>query len=134
MRFPNGVPAVSDASMSEWMLHVYKQFEQPMNTKGVPIIIDATDPNGNYINIGTTTSDANGRFAFEFKPETEGQYTIYARFEGSASYYPATAQNEMTVMATAQNNTPRYELYVIAMGIAIIITVILIGLLILKKK
>jgi hypothetical protein len=28
-RFPNGVPAVSDENMSEWMLYVYKQFEKP---------------------------------------------------------------------------------------------------------
>ncbi len=28
-RFPNGVAAVSDESMSQWMLYVYKQFECP---------------------------------------------------------------------------------------------------------
>jgi hypothetical protein len=134
LRFPNGVPAVSEASMNDWILYVYKQFSQPMDTVGVPISIDAIDPNGNYVHLGDTVSDASGRFAFEFKPETEGQYTIYAVFEGSASYYSSTAQNEMTVMANAANNTPRYELYIIAMGIAVIITVILIGLLILKKK
>ena len=27
LRFPNGVPAVSDESQSQWMLYVYKQFE-----------------------------------------------------------------------------------------------------------
>ncbi|MCL2288894.1 MAG: PQQ-binding-like beta-propeller repeat protein [Candidatus Bathyarchaeota archaeon] len=134
LRFPNGVAAVSDASMNDWMLYVYKQFPQPMTTTGVDIRIDAVDPNNNYVTLGHTTSDANGRFALEFTPKTEGQYTIYAIFEGSASYYPATAQNEMTVMTAAINNTPRYELYIIAMGIAVIITVILIGLLILKKK
>jgi outer membrane protein assembly factor BamB len=91
-RFPNGVPAVSDESMSEWMLHVYKQFEQPKDTIGVQISIEAIDPNGNYVILGTTVSDANGRFAFEFKPETEGQYTIYAIFDGSKSYYGTSAQ------------------------------------------
>jgi hypothetical protein len=30
-RFPNGVPAVSETSMSDWMLYVYKQFERPTN-------------------------------------------------------------------------------------------------------
>jgi outer membrane protein assembly factor BamB len=133
MRFPNGVPAVSDASMNGWMLYVYKQFEQPMNTEGVPITIAAIDPNGNYVTLGNTVSDASGRFAFEFTPNTEGKYIIYATFEGSKSYYPATAQNEMTVMAAAKGN-PRYELYIIVMGIAIIITVILVGLLLFRKK
>jgi hypothetical protein len=133
-RFPNGVPAVADESMSEWMLYVYKQFPQPM-ASGVSVRIDAIDPNNNYVTLGNTVSDMNGRFALEFAPKTEGQYTIYAIFDGTASYYGTTAQNEMTVMAAAAaNSTPRYELYIIVMGIAIIITVIIASLLILKKK
>jgi outer membrane protein assembly factor BamB len=131
LHFPNGVPAVSDQDMSEWMLHVYKQFPQPM-ANGVPITIEVIDPNGDYHIVGETTSDLNGRFSFEYTPETEGQYIIYARFDGTASYYQSSAQNEMTVSAAAKN-TP-YELYIIVMGIAIIITVIIASLLILRKK
>ncbi|MCL1965991.1 MAG: hypothetical protein FWF62_02405, partial [Candidatus Bathyarchaeota archaeon] len=132
LRFPNGVPAVSDADMSEWMLYVYKQFSQPM-ANGVPITLAAIDPNGNYNILGETTSDLNGRFSFEYTPEIEGQYTIYAIFEGSESYYQNSAQNEMTITATAKGNPP-YELYIIGMGIAIIITVIIASILIIKKK
>jgi outer membrane protein assembly factor BamB len=132
LRFPNGVPAVSDKDMSDWMLYVYKQFDQPM-ANGVPITIAVIDPNGNYNIIGETTSDLNGRFSFEYIPETEGQYTIYALFNGSASYYQNSAQNEITVTAAAKGNPP-YELYIIGMGIAIIITVIIASLLILRKK
>ncbi|MCL1977470.1 MAG: hypothetical protein FWG55_05145, partial [Candidatus Bathyarchaeota archaeon] len=135
--FPNGVPAVSDASMSEWMLYVYKQFEQPMDITGLPIQIVAIDPSGEYITIGTTTSDASGRYSLEFTPTTTGKYIIYAFFSGSDSYYGSDAQNEIVVMAAAEpqatNNTP-YELYTIAMGIAIILAVAIVGLLILKKK
>ena len=39
LRFPNGVPAVSDASQSDWMLYVYKQFTQPTDATGVPVSI-----------------------------------------------------------------------------------------------
>jgi hypothetical protein len=135
MRFPNGVPVVSDDSMSEWMLYVYKQFERPYNTKGVPISIDAIDPNGNYVSLGTTVSDANGRFSFSFTPDKEGQYTIYAIFEGSNSYYPTIAQNEMTVVAKESSTDP--IMYIVGIGIAIIITIIVVvalfSLLILKK-
>jgi 5-hydroxyisourate hydrolase-like protein (transthyretin family) len=131
--FPNGVPAVSDDSMSEWMLHVYKQFPQPKDVKGVEIEIWTNDANGNDRILGTVESDANGRFSFEFTPDTEGQYTIYAVFDGSASYYPKSAQNEMTAMKVEVKDTPRYELYIIVMGIAIIITVILVGLIFRKK-
>jgi hypothetical protein len=134
MKFPNGVPAVSDECMSDWMLYVYNQFPQPMAT-GVPITIDAIDPNGNYVTLGNTVSDANGRFALEFTPDKEGQYIIYAIFEGSDSYYKTTAQNEMTVMATAAkeqtNNNLMYGLY--AIGIVMIIVVLLFGLLLLRK-
>ena len=37
MRFPNGVPAIADEYMSEWMLYVYKQFECPMMLNGVEV-------------------------------------------------------------------------------------------------
>ncbi|MCL1970167.1 MAG: PQQ-binding-like beta-propeller repeat protein, partial [Candidatus Bathyarchaeota archaeon] len=86
LRFPKGVPAVSDACMSEWMLYVYKQFSEP-HAVGVPVRIDAIDPNGNYVTLGETVSDANGRFSFSFTPDKEGQYDIYAFFDGSNSYY-----------------------------------------------
>jgi len=140
LRFPNGVPAVSDESQTAWMLYVYKQFQQPMDTVGVPVSIDAVDPNGNYIHLGETTSDASGQFYFTYTPTVAGQYTIYATFAGSASYYSSFAQNAMTVAAvhatpepTEQANTP-YEMYTIGMGIAIIAVVAIIGLLILRKK
>ena len=141
LRFPNGVPAVSDASQSEWMLYVYKQFSQPMNTVGVPVSIDAVDPNGNYIHLGDTTSDANGQFYYTYTPSVAGQYTVYATFAGSAAYFGSFAQNAMTVAAAPQAtatptpvaNTP-YEMYTIGMGIAIIAVVAIVGLLILKKK
>ena len=137
MRFPHGVPAVSDENMSEWMLYVYKQFERPMDIKGVSITIAAIDPRGEYVTLGTTTSDASGKFSFEFKPTTEGTYNIYAYFDGSASYYGSSAQEDMTVMAaaTAENttNNPPYELYTLAT----IITIIIVGIAIIvvvKKK
>jgi hypothetical protein len=93
LRFPNGVPVVSDESQSAWMLYVYKQFSQPMDATGVSISIDATDPNGNSVHLGDTTSDASGQFYFEFTPTTEGKYTIYATFMGSEAYYSSYAQN-----------------------------------------
>jgi outer membrane protein assembly factor BamB len=140
LRFPNGVPVVSDESQSAWMLYVYKQFSQPMDATGVSISIDATDPNGNSVHLGDTTSDASGQFYFEFTPTTEGKYTIYATFMGSEAYYSSYAQNALTVSAAQAapttatvSNTP-YELYTIGMGVAIIIAVALVGLLILKKK
>ena len=79
-RFPNGVPAVSDASMSSWMEYVYMQKPRPTNTIGVPVTLTVVDANGNYREIGTTTSDSDGFFSFNWKPDIDGKYIAYASF------------------------------------------------------
>lgn len=140
LRFPNGVPAVSEESMGDWMLYVYKQFERPTDATGVPVSIDATDPNGNYVHLGDVVSDASGRFHFEFTPTTEGEYVIYATFMGSNSYYGSFAQNEMTVMQAQATPTqtpiemPPFEMYTIGTGIAVIVAVAIVGLLLLRRR
>jgi outer membrane protein assembly factor BamB len=88
-RFPDGVPAVADESMSEWMKYVYKQFPRP-NAQGVSVRIEAIDPNGNYQYYGTATTDAYGGFGFSFEPEVPGKYMIMASFEGTGAYYGST--------------------------------------------
>jgi len=97
LRFPYGVPAVSDASQSAWMLYVYKNFERPSDTTGVPIKIEVMTPSGQYENLGTTTSDAYGNWAFGMCPEEAGTYMIIATFEGSKAYYGATQTSYLTV-------------------------------------
>ena len=59
-RFPNGVAAVSDASQAAWMEYVYMKQPAPTNATGVEVTISVVDPNGNYYNVGTTTSDTSG--------------------------------------------------------------------------
>ena len=80
-RFPNGVPAVSDDDMSEWMLYVYKQFTKPTDVTGVPVHLTAVDSNGNEHDIGTAISDALGNFAISWKPPTTGLYTVIRRIQ-----------------------------------------------------
>ncbi len=95
-RFPHGVPAISDADMGEWMKYVYQQFERPTVT-GVQVKLEAYDPNGNYQNLGTTTTDSYGRFGFAFEPEVPGTYWISATFEGSDSYYGSLSTTYLLV-------------------------------------
>jgi outer membrane protein assembly factor BamB len=97
LRFPKGVPAVSDGNMSDWMLYVYKQFQQPQNIIGVPVSIDAIDKNNNYVHLGDTTSDAAGFFSFMYTPTDSGKYTVYASFAGSKAYYGSYAQTAFSV-------------------------------------
>ncbi len=99
LRFPNGVPAISDESMSDWMLYVYKQFPRPADATGVTVKLEAYDPNGNYQNLGTATTDSYGRFGFAFEPEVPGTYWISATFEGSNGYYGSLSTTYIQVDA-----------------------------------
>jgi outer membrane protein assembly factor BamB len=96
-RFPNGVPAVADANMSDWMLYVYKQFERPSDIMGVEVVVSVIDPNNNVYEVGRTTNDASGMFTLAFTPEVPGAYKIIASFEGSGAYYGSLAETSINV-------------------------------------
>ena len=100
-RFPNGVPAVSDANMSTWMEYVYMQKPKPVEVKGVPVHVTAIDPNGNFQQIGVATSNALGNYAIEWTPPVPGMYTVTATFEGSNSYYKSEAGTSFVVSKAA---------------------------------
>ena len=76
------------------MLYVYKQFERPNNTIGVPVALDVIDANGNSRNIGTTTSDATGFYSYHWTPDIPGKYTVIATFGGSNAYYGSSAETK----------------------------------------
>jgi hypothetical protein len=105
-RFPAGVPAISDASQSAWMEYVYMKQEVPSNATGVPVTISVLDPNGNYYTVGTTTSDIGGAFKLAFTPQVSGEYTIYAAFAGSGSYYKSSAETAVSIGAAAATPAP----------------------------
>ena len=102
LKFPKGVPAVSDASMSDWMLYVYKQFECPTEATGVSVKLEVVTPSGGYENLGTTTTDLYGNYGFTFTPEVEGQYMVIATFEGSGAYYGSTSTTYLAVDPAAE--------------------------------
>ncbi len=141
-RFPNGVPAVSDKSMGEWMEYVYMQKPMPMDTVGVPISIDVLDANGNFRNIGTVTSDANGVFSLTWTPDIDGTYAVFATFAGSNSFYPAHAETSFAAMAATPTPTPApqapaqapVEMYFAASTVAIIIAIALATVVLSRKK
>jgi hypothetical protein len=143
LRFPHGVPAVSDADQSAWMLYVYKQFEHPDNATGVPLTISVLDANGNYRPIGQTTSDANGGYSFTWQPDIAGKYTVYVTFAGSKAYWGSIGENSFFVeeqTATPQpTETPpnAADLYLLPGIIGIIIAIVVVGLviiLVLRKR
>jgi hypothetical protein len=135
MRFPNGVPAVSDADMSDWMLHVYKQFERPADVMGVEVVVSVIDPNTNCYEVGRTNSDASGFFTMSFVPEVPGDYLVIASFEGSGAYYGSYAETSLTVEeapvatpAPTPTPAPMTDTYVLGIGAGAIIAIVIIGL------
>jgi hypothetical protein len=87
-RFPNGLPAVADECMREWMEHVYMQQSKPEDVEGVKVFLKILDPNGDWYS-ATVTTDRNGRFSHMWAPAIVGEYHVDAMFEGSESYYPS---------------------------------------------
>ncbi|MCW4028906.1 MAG: PQQ-like beta-propeller repeat protein [Candidatus Bathyarchaeota archaeon] len=105
-RFPTGVPAVSDESMSDWMQYVYMQKPMPTDVTGVNVQLAVIDANGNYRSIGEATSDANGHYSYQWCPDITGKYTIIATFAGTESYYPSHSETAVAVDEPAPTTTP----------------------------
>jgi outer membrane protein assembly factor BamB len=141
-RFPNGVPAVSDASMKDWMGYVYQQKPFPTNAAGVEVTLDAVDPNGNFIHLGTATSDTSSLFSYAWTtPDIPGKYTVIATFAGSESYWPSYAETAMVVQEappatptpTPAAPLPPFDLYIAIATVVIVIAIVLVGVWIKKK-
>jgi hypothetical protein len=143
-RFPAGVPAVSDEAQAQWMEYVYMQKGRPNNTTGVPVSLDVIDSNGNFRNIGSTTSDAMGTFSYQWTPDIEGKYTVIASFAGSESYWPSRAETSFAVDPAAPTPMPTdapvqstADMYFIPGVAAIIVAIVIcfaVTILLLKKR
>jgi hypothetical protein len=133
-------PAISDADQSAWMEYMFMQQPKPTNAKGVEVTLNAIDPNNNFVNIGTTTSDSSGNYGFSWKPEVPGTYQIIATFAGSKAYGPSESTTYMTVGEAAETpqiteqvvQLPPFEMYILYAAIGIIIAVAIVGLLIVR--
>ena len=132
--FPNGLPCVSDDSMTPFMEAVYEQQVMPTNLTGVPVTISVTDSNGNCRDIGTTNSNADGTFDFTWTPDIPGHFTVTATFEGSQSYYPSHSSTAFFVSPAAATPTPQptqpasiADLYLVPGIIGIIVAIIVVG-------
>jgi outer membrane protein assembly factor BamB len=145
--FPNGLPCVSDASMSQFMEAVYMQQPMPTNMTGVKVTLTETDHNGNTYTIGsTTTNPLTGTWAYNWTPPIVGNYTITATFAGSGAYYgsyattytyasPAAPTPAPTASPpTGLASTSSLELGIAAVIIVIIVCVAVLAVLMLRKR
>jgi WD40 repeat protein len=136
-KFPQGVPAVSEESMSSFMEYMYMQKAKPTNATGVKVTLTVIDPNNNCYDVATATSNEEGFYSATFTPSVPGKYTIYASFGGSESYWPSSAVTAINVenapeptQAPAATPAPMTDTYVLGLGAGAIVAIIAIGLVI----
>ncbi len=136
-----GTACVSAESMTEWMEYLHMQHNIPANAVGIPVSIDAVDPNGNAVHIGDAVSDISGTFSYTWTPTIEGDYKITATFMGDNSYGSSWAETHATVVDASATSPPAettitmppFELYTIGSAVAVI-AAIAIAVLLLRKK
>jgi hypothetical protein len=136
-RFPNGVPAVSEDSMSDWMEYLYLKRPMPMMTAGVPVTLSTLDPNGNYYEIGSVTTDTEG-FRLAWTPEVPGMYQIIVSYDGSTSYWPSHTSTSLLVEQAPPATpppeptpAPATDATLMGLGVAAVVAIVVFGLLIL---
>jgi hypothetical protein len=137
---------VSKESMTTYMeyLHIQKPIPSGVTVTGIPVSLDAVDPNGNTEHIATVTSDISGVFSCLWKPALVGKYTVTATFMGDDSYGSSFAETAVGVVEAPASPTPEqppapadYTMTIIVTGIAIIIAVaiaVAIAVMLLRKR
>ena len=143
-RFPQGVPAMADQSMADWMGYVYQDFPKPTHATGVEVILSVLDANHNLREIGRATTDTNGFYTLTWTPDITGDYTVYASFAGTNAYWPSQDQAAFTITDALATPPPQTEspqsmtdTYLLAGVTAIIIAIVIVGIaiiLVVRKK
>jgi hypothetical protein len=105
------------------------------------VVLEVLDPNNNFYEVGRTTSDSDGFYSVAFTPEVPGKYTIIASFAGSGAYYGSHAKTAINVEeapaptpAPTPTPAPMTDTYVLGIGSAILIAVIIGFVLLLLRK
>jgi outer membrane protein assembly factor BamB len=144
--FPNGLPCVSDASMTQFMEAVYEQQPMPTNVTGVPVTVAVTDSNHNCYDIGTVYTDTSGTYSLTWTPIITGNYTVTATFAGTQSYYGSSAETHFYASAppatappyptpvTGLASTGSLELGIAAVIIVIVIIGVVLAILTVRKR
>jgi hypothetical protein len=134
-----GTPAVSKESMTAQMEYLHMSRPQPTTSVGVPVELFAVSATSNtLIDIGSATTNANGKFAFEWTPPDLGVYTITAQFNGDESYWSSMDTTGVSV-SPAPSAAPEASMfsnadYAIMAVVFIAILIGIVNILLLRKN
>ncbi len=113
---------------------------------GVPIALTAIGSDSSYVDLGTVITDGYyGTFTKTWTPTKEGDYKIIASFAGDDSYGSSGASTAVTIGSAPttinipeQVSPPDYTMTIIGVGIAVIIAVVIsvaiVGVVLYRKK
>jgi outer membrane protein assembly factor BamB len=145
-------PCVSKDSMTTQMEYLHKQMPiaglwNNETITGVLVSLDTVDPNGNSIHIADVTTDGySGTFGYTWQPDISGQYTVTATFMGDDAYSSSFATTYVSISETNQSTSPTPSQIsfdtvnntiitgLVALGIAIILSIAIVGVLLLRKR
>ena len=140
-------PCVSKDSMALQMEYLHMQHPIDGITgdaiiTGVPVTLTAVDSNGNYIDIGTTTTEGYyGTFSYAWTPPEENKYTIIASFAGDDSYGISGAASAVEVGPAISPNVPIEPVtdtllttVAIIAAVAVVAVLAVVGFWILRKR
>ncbi len=165
-----GTPCVSTGSMTAQMEYLHMQ--QPLQTgttdysyypdgwpneevTGVPVTLTATAADGTVINIGQTTTDANGNYVIQWTPPDAKAYLVTAEFAGDGAYYGSTATTTLNVGASSsasdqpmqtvspaasvsipsnQDNSSTNTYLIVAVAVAVVVAVVALALVLIKRR
>jgi len=125
-------------------MHCIANRLHPDPVTGVPVSIDAMDPNGNFVHIADVTSEVSSFFSTTWKPDMVGKYVITASFAGSPSYGssfaetaivvdPAPAEIEFPPAVTPIDYSQTLNIILAAVVVAIILAIVAIALVLRKR-
>ena len=139
---PSMIPCVSHESMQTYMDYLYMQIPIPSGytVTGVPVSIDAIDPNGNFVHVADVTSDVSGTFSYLWKPDMVGKYSVTATFAGDGSYSSSFAETAVGVTDVPASLPPveipaQVDNTMLLYGLMVLVVIaILIGIVALLRK
>jgi hypothetical protein len=88
------------------MEYLYMQKPKTENTTGVTVKLTAVDASGTSYDIGSTTTDTNGKYGIGWTPPAQGTYHITAKFEGTNSYWGSDDSTYVVVGPPAPTPAP----------------------------